>query len=1115
MISTHTIATIARYEMRTLLRSWFFRIFAALAIFSLAMFNMAMFLEASGAPWIYRALPAALPYANLIILNLGQAVVAVFLASEFLKQDRKNDTIEVIYARSMTNGEYIFGKTLGVLAVFLLLNLIVLVVGIGFSFLSSDTSRGVAEYFVYPLLISLPTLIYMIGFSFFLMVTVKNQAVTFIILLGYIALSVFYLNNKFYNLPDFIAYHVPMMHSTISGFGQLSEMLIHRGIYLCLGTGFIFFTVFKLNRLPQDMRFRYLPLVLALFFFLGGGLLVYKILDLKNDHIAFRQTLLKANNLYADYPRVHTDSCKLEIGHRSDEIHVTAELALSNRNSVPVDTIILSLNPFLEVSSVKSGNQPLDYSRHLQILKIVPAKPLIPSERLSLKINYAGKISEGTHFLDMENKHENENFFVQIYAFRKHYAWLSRNFVCLTSESLWYPVSFKPYSKENNDFPLADFTKFELLVKTSPGLMAISQGKVHHPEKGVYIFSPQKPLPAISLLIGEYQKYSCLVDSVEYSLFARKGNEYFVPHFQEIIDSLPHLIRELKNEYEAQTGLKYPFERFSLAEVPAEFALDRHIWSISSDAVQPEMVFIPEKGIFLNETDFKRRKKREEERMKRDNEEVMPEELQARIFKKFIRNNLMAEPDQYFEEDILDRNTLSIFPQFFGFSGQLYSQQWALLNTALTAYLKERNISKSNAQIWWGENLDKGEQINLELNRASLSEIMKTGIPASENVEGQINLNELLLAKGSNFFALLSARFGDDKFNKMLDELILHTRYKRFNLEQLDSLIKLNFGASIIQEPKKWFEGRLLPGFLIKDIETYRIKDNEYTKFQLRLKISNPEPVDGMIALNIEMAREDEGRRGRRTEQATDFSKKIYLKAGTSREIGLVFPSEPARMRIYTNISRNLPNNLIYDFSTFDELKKVGIFDSIREIDFFEKLELPNEFVVDNEDEGFTYSQSTGESYLKSQVSKLKRNSGRYKYTRIYSWNPPGNWKFVLHSDFYGRYIRSGLYIKSGDGKKVASWDAKIYQAGTYDVYCHILRITNEWQRKKERLSYLFKVYHDEGFDEINLLDEELENGWIFLGTFYISPENAKVELSNKSSGNIVCADAIKWVKSK
>jgi hypothetical protein len=89
MISTHTIRTVAKYEMRTLLRGWFFRIFAALSIISLGIFNVAVFIEASGAPWLYRGIPASVPYANLIILNLGQAIVAVFLASEFLKQDKK------------------------------------------------------------------------------------------------------------------------------------------------------------------------------------------------------------------------------------------------------------------------------------------------------------------------------------------------------------------------------------------------------------------------------------------------------------------------------------------------------------------------------------------------------------------------------------------------------------------------------------------------------------------------------------------------------------------------------------------------------------------------------------------------------------------------------------------------------------------------------------------------------------------------------------------------------------------------------------------------------------------------------------------------------------------
>ena len=85
MISLHTIRSVAKYETKTLLRSWFFRIFAIMSILFIGGFNIAAFVEGSGAPWIYRALPAAIPYANLIILNLGQAIVAVFLGIGIFK----------------------------------------------------------------------------------------------------------------------------------------------------------------------------------------------------------------------------------------------------------------------------------------------------------------------------------------------------------------------------------------------------------------------------------------------------------------------------------------------------------------------------------------------------------------------------------------------------------------------------------------------------------------------------------------------------------------------------------------------------------------------------------------------------------------------------------------------------------------------------------------------------------------------------------------------------------------------------------------------------------------------------------------------------------------------
>ncbi len=331
----YIIRTIARYEMRTLLRSWFFRIFAGMSIFGLGLFNAGLNFPGTGSPWVYRAIAASIPYANLIILNLGQAIVAVFLASEFLKQDRKNDTVEVIYVRSMSNGEYILGKSLGILSVFLILNLIILALGVGFSFISNAGSQRIFPYLAYPLLISLPTLVYILGLSFFIMVLIKNQAVTFILLLGYIALTIFYLNKKAFHIFDFIAYQVPMMYSSISGFGNLTEILMHRFIYFLLGAGLIFLTTYKLNRLPQSPRLARLPLYFGIFFLLAGSFFIYQYLQIKFESRSFRKETLALNNRYALFPRVTVRSCKLDVEHRVNKIAVDARMKVSNLFKTP------------------------------------------------------------------------------------------------------------------------------------------------------------------------------------------------------------------------------------------------------------------------------------------------------------------------------------------------------------------------------------------------------------------------------------------------------------------------------------------------------------------------------------------------------------------------------------------------------------------------------------------------------------------------------------------------------------------------------------------------------------------------------------------------------------
>ncbi len=1108
--SLNSISTVGIYEMRTLLRSWFFRIFAGLSVIGIGIFNIAANLTNSGAPFIYRALPASLPYVNLLVLNVGQAIVAVFLASEFLKQDRKNDTVEVIYARSMTNAEYILGKTLGILLVFFILNVLILSIGIGFSFLSNDSAKGILEYLYYPLLISVPTLVYVLGLSFFLMIVTKNQAITFIILLGYIAASIFYLDTRFYQIFDFIAYQIPMMKSSVGGFADLETTIIHRGIYFFIGLSLIFFTITRLDRLPQSKSFKFLPGLISIIFLLVGALLIYTYLNNKLEVINEKKQMIGLNNQYHSYSVITIDSCNLSLIHSNKNISVKAIISSKNNNEASIDTLIFSLNPGLKVESINIDNTDVNYVRDKQILKIIPDSKVLPGQTNSIQINYSGTINENTCFLDQNLDDFTDYFSFEIFKFKKRYAWLEQDFVLLTNEALWYPISGVSFSNENPSAYSPDFTVYKLDVSTKPSLMAISQGKAETDSTGNFSFSPEHPLPKISLLIGDYEKKSIDVDSVEYGIYTIKGNDYYSEYFTDIYDSLPGVIRDLKNEYEAEIGFTYPFNRFALAEVPVQFLLDKHLWTITSDAVQPEITFYTEKGLMMEETDLKKRKRRTERSMRREKEEITPTELQSRILKRFTRGNFMANHTEWYMFDRMDRNTMSFFPNYVTFKTNLSSSKWPAVNLSLQAYLKDRYSNPVSNYRWFSQDLSKEEKINLELKDDPLSDYDKFW-KTDENDEDEIALYDLILAKGDYLFSIFRARYGEEEFNDFIDEFIENNSWHSFTLESLDSAMRLQFGESVLNEINNWYYGKSLPGFMIAGLETYKVHEEERTKYQVKFKIANPESTDGVVTINIFLDNPNE-QNDRNAEP--DFTKKLYIPAKSAKDVGFVFSTEPARMNIYTHISQNLPNTLIYDFGSFDQLRKTKAIEGIKDCALFDKTLPDGEIVIDNEDSTFKFTFENKVSYLKRLVNK-NMDPG-YEYSGIRFWNPPTNWNQVLRSGFYGKYIRSAAYTKSGLDDKVATWDAPVAEKGYYDVYFHTEKININWSRSRrqtKKSDYNFTVYYEGGKDELNFTDADVENGWNYMGTWFITPETAKVELSNKSVGPMVFADAVKWIK--
>jgi hypothetical protein len=194
--------------------------------------------------------------------------------------------------------------------------------------------------------------------------------------------------------------------------------------------------------------------------------------------------------------------------------------------------------------------------------------------------------------------------------------------------------------------------------------------------------------------------------------------------------------------------------------------------------------------------------------------------------------------------------------------------------------------------------------------------------------------------------------------------------------------------------------------------------------------------------------------------------------------------------------------------------------------------------VVDNEDQGFS-SVSGGKESLLTRLIRREKEDEADTYIGFRFRNPPKVWRPTIMDSFYGYERRSAHYVASGDGSAKAVWTATIPENGSYDVYAYCPTIGfgggprggggqrgggqggpggggDSRQRQQDQgmtAEVRYIVHHDDGADEVELDTRGIETGWAPLGSYYISAGKTEVELINKSSGRIVVADAVKWVK--
>jgi len=1095
MLSTFHIKVIAHFEAKTLFRSWFFRILAILMLTIVFFFNLVMVVFGEGQ--IQPAVPSSIPYSSLMFFNVVQAIIAVFLASDFLKRDKKLDTTEVIYTRSMSNGDYIIGKLLGNLIVFTTLNFAILGVALGFNLIVGFNTVNWIAYIYYFLLVSIPTLVYIIGLSFILMNLVKNQAVTFAILIGYIFLTMFYLKDQFYYLFDYMVYNIPMLYSDLIGFIDLKLLIVHRAMYLFLGLSFISLSVYRLWRLPNKPYSNIYPLTLSILLLAGGVYLgsVHVRASMRGERL--RSDMIQINDKFADEPRLTLTNQDIELNHKGNSIEVNCALKAVNRTSKPIDTIIVSLNPRLLVTKVTSNNTDLNFKREKHLILLVPNKTLHQNDSIDFSITYDGAVDDEACYIDIDEKTREMSESSDMVNIGKIYSRISKEFVFLTPESNWYPRTSVGFNKINTLWMLPEFCKFKLSVSSKPGMTAISQG-VSTSSKNLTRFTTDKSLPGLTLVIGSYQKLSFRDQELEIGAYIKPGHDLFSNSFSALKDTAQRMIYKSLEDYSLRLKMPYPYKQLFLVEVPIQVSSHQRFWSNHMEMLQPELIFVQESGGQNENFNFENNIKANKQfgnGKGLGEKELQEEELKNFLasFTKRASTRMNYRNNSLQEEELI--NPYFIFDEFYAFNHPVESKDYPVFSTILGSYCIKQASNSSEIKYTYG--FSEEEKAVLLLQKKNLRQVML-------NPDYYSLADNIIDMKGDVLLSLLEKKIGKSQLDEILKEIFAKYRGQAIPFEEINSQVKARTGQELGAQLDAWLSSDKLPAYRIGKVEAYRVTDGDRQRFLTRLSIGNDGTIEGIIKIAIREAGKDDNNEEKKLEFKT-----YDIGVNQIKNISILTDKQPSTVIINTNASMNIPVK-----QEVSILKVEG--DGSMKAKNEEKV-LPlirwdeaGEIVVDNEDSLFRLINVSKQGLLIRIANKIGKPGDEYQ--GYMWWFVSGKWGKYINTQFYGNYLHSAACIRSGGGSAKAIWSIPISSKGQYDIYTYIPKDKNQ-ENQQHLGEYQYTINHDDGEDKVTINCMDVDGGWVLLGTYFCSPGNTRVELNNQSKSRVVVADAIKAVK--
>jgi len=1005
------------------------------------------------------ALPSQLPFKGVGIFNLITSLFLIFIAGNVMERDKRGDW-EVLFVRPASNLSWVAGKVMAVLAIVGMVEILALLV-LGLLFVN-DVALCPDIYLFYIFTWSFPMCVFWIGCIALVSRWIVARGIRTILLLIIWGVLFFYSSSWGYGIGDFMVRQMPNLFSDAVGHAGIGFYLLHRTCYFLLGSACLLLAVGGFCRIDNDRRMKFVVSIVGIVLLLGGIGIAWIFVNEHREDILKREIYRASLSKYRDAPRVHVIQHDIAYRQENDSVFGKSNLRIEGAETMDMSKIIMFLNPGLYVREVRVEGENVPFYR--EGMSVILERGIRQKEKCRVEMVYAGRIEDAACYLDQPDEDWNSYRIAftspwvttnDMYRFGGWCAKVSDKYTLLHPEIGWYP-SAVPFV--NPELPLArelDFTRYTLNVERLSNRKVISQGKKKKIGNDV-IFDTRVPLSGISLCMGDYECVRVEIDSLEIEFYCFPGHDCWTTGWQFSEKERMAVIRGVREILEEKYGSSFIFNPFRIVEVPESFTLKRRAWREETNAVQPGLMFLEERGINRagkKVLDFFR---------------GIPLEARDETY----WYNLIRHVANYMNE-----GTGSFRPLFEDLAGGVSDSYYPGISLILRQML-------TYGQLIVDENVNRNNVLDIQvvdyLDYHSFRDALRD-VELSPDL-----LQHMIYLMSGDLLASWSAEIGTDSLRIFLSDFFRECRYRNIQVHQLKERLQACFGGDLGRRIDTLYDRRGLPQYRFENVVCERVDEN---KIRMAASVVNEGNSEGVLSI---VRTQFDGRNVNSCFDAFRFQRGEKKCCEWYAHVPII----PDKLEIKTHLSKHLPLNITVSLK--EKIDTTGI-------------------IVDNEDKEFCIIEKKGNRKLSSLFDE---KSIKKTYVMNDLQLLTDNWQWYVAQNCYGDRVKSAIAKSEGNGASRVVWNATLLSAGRYELEVYIPNAGWNRNRseqmvyfyrivQQEKIENVSLDWREQEWGWLSLGEFECENGEIAVE---LSDKVGGTKMQN-GDVRVVIADAIRWKK--